>query len=120
MAATEVADSLGYCLKAEQKQAILPFVDGVGVFIFLSTGHEVMTSNRTTKALCKSSIPTLHTLHNNCITLPQLVGWSWLARLAVCVKGGHMPPSPLLGRKGALHPDASPACPSVTAHTAFH
>ena len=73
MAATEVADSLGYCLKAEPKQAILLFVDGIGVFISLSTGHEVMTSYRTTKALCKSSIITMHTLHNNCITLPQLV-----------------------------------------------
>ena len=70
---TEVADSLGYCLKAEQKQAILLFIEGKGVFISLPTGHEVTTVYRTTKTLHKSSTATRHTLRNNYIPLPQLM-----------------------------------------------
>ena len=45
---TEVVDSLGNCLKAEQKQAILSFVEGKGVFVSLPTSHEVTATYRTT------------------------------------------------------------------------
>ena len=70
---TEVVDSLGYRLKAEQKQAILLFVEGKGVFISLPTGHEVTTVYHTMKALHKSSTATRHTLRNSYIPLPQLM-----------------------------------------------
>ena len=50
---TEVADSLGYCLKAEQKQAIPSPVEGKDVFVSLPTGHEVTIAYRTTKILRK-------------------------------------------------------------------
>ena len=36
---TEVADSLGYCLKADQKQGILLFGDGKDIFVSLSTAY---------------------------------------------------------------------------------
>ena len=45
----EVMDSLGYCLKAELKQAILLFVEGKDVFVSLPTGHKVTTVYCTTK-----------------------------------------------------------------------
>ena len=70
---TEVVDSLGYCLKAEQKQAILSFVDGKDVFVSLPTGYEVPTTYHTTKTLRKSLTATMHTVHNNYIPLPQLL-----------------------------------------------
>ena len=68
---TEVANSLRYCLKTEQKKAILLFVDGKDVFVFLPTGHEVTTAYHTTKTLCKIRVQShdshrsMHTLHNN-------------------------------------------------------
>ena len=70
---TEVADSLGYCLQSEQKQAILSFFDGKDIFVSLPTGHKVMTTYRATKALRKSLTATMHTLCNNYIPLPQLM-----------------------------------------------
>ena len=87
---TKVADSLGYRLKAEQKEAILSFIEGKDVFVSLL--HSDHDRARTEKTLRKSSTATMHTLRNNYIPLPQLtlrkctrpfrgVGRVWLARL---------------------------------------
>ena len=71
----KIVDSLGYCLKAEQKQAIPLFVEVEDVLVSLSTGHEVTTAYRTKETSRKSSTASLHTLRNNYIPLPQPLLW---------------------------------------------